>query len=279
MLTIINLPPELFAKFCTFLSPADLLSLSQVCRKFRGYLCAPNSSTTQQIWKESRLQFIPKEDMPPPEGMNEEKYVLLLMTERGCQICKKNKECKIYWEFEVRCCKSCFTVNTISKDIIKTKYSQEFLDIIPYRHHVGFFDNEILYWEKQIDLIYSKYCNLPKENLQSWLNDRKHIFNSIMEYSKQRISKDKADTPYVPSLNFWPPISMLEPVELPSLSFIPQFIPIRRNNTSIQSPDEPKRNQFIKSEKKKSTIKFHDNYTSSHMKGKNFKNKFVHRYG
>ncbi|PKC62671.1 hypothetical protein RhiirA1_443777 [Rhizophagus irregularis] len=108
------IPPEIFAKFCTFLSPNDLFNLSQVCRKFRGYLYAPNSFSTQQIWKISRLQFMPKEDMPPPEGMSEEKYVRLLITERGCQICKKTKECKIYWEFEVRCCEKCFLKKTSS---------------------------------------------------------------------------------------------------------------------------------------------------------------------
>ena len=110
---ITRLPPELFAKFCTFLSPADLFTLSQVCRKFRGYLFAPNSFCTQQIWKESRLQFMPEEDMPPPEGMCEEKYIELLMTERGCQICKRNKKCKIFWQFEVRSCKKCFFMKSI----------------------------------------------------------------------------------------------------------------------------------------------------------------------
>jgi hypothetical protein len=108
-----NLSSELFVEICSFLSPADLFTLSQVCRKFRGYLFAPNSSTTQQIWKESRLQFMP-EDMPPPEGMSEEKYVELLMTEWGCQICKQVKECEIYWELEVRCCDECFSKKTIS---------------------------------------------------------------------------------------------------------------------------------------------------------------------
>ena len=111
--SIIKFPPEIFAKFCIFLPPGDLFTLSQVCRKFRGYLCASDSSTTQQIWKESRLQFMPTEDMPPPEGMGEGKYVELLMTERGCQICKRNKECEIYWEFEVRCCRGCFLKKTI----------------------------------------------------------------------------------------------------------------------------------------------------------------------
>src|SRR3954471_12930195 len=95
-----NISPELFIEICSFLPPADLFTLSQVCRKFRGYLCAPNSFSTQKIWKESRLQFMLKEDMPPPEGMSEEKYVVLLMTERGCQICNRSKKCRIYWEFE-----------------------------------------------------------------------------------------------------------------------------------------------------------------------------------
>src|SRR6266496_2360068 len=113
MISVISLPSELFAEFCTFLPPADLLSLSQVCRKFRGYLCAPNSLTTQQIWKESRLKFTPKEDMPPPEGMSEEKYAELLITERGCQICKRSKKCEIYWEFAIRCCEKCHSNKTI----------------------------------------------------------------------------------------------------------------------------------------------------------------------
>src|SRR5688572_15779987 len=92
-LLIVNLPVELFIEICLFLPPVDLLTLSQVCRKFRGYLCAPNSYSTQQIWKRSRLQFLPGEDIPPPEGMSEEKYVELLMKSRGCQVCRRSKEC------------------------------------------------------------------------------------------------------------------------------------------------------------------------------------------
>src|SRR5581483_7529357 len=101
-----NVPIELFAIFCSFLTPTDLFTLSQTCRKFRGYLFAPNCSSTQQIWKESRLQFMQSEILPPPKGMSEEKYVELLLKERGCQICKCKKLCKIYWEFEIRCCES-----------------------------------------------------------------------------------------------------------------------------------------------------------------------------
>ena len=45
--------------------------------------------------------------------MSEEKYVELLIKERGCEICKRNKECKIYWEFEVRSCDKCFLNKTV----------------------------------------------------------------------------------------------------------------------------------------------------------------------
>ena|ERR1700722_9361964 len=113
-LLITNLPPELFIKLCILLPPADLCTLSQVCRKFRNYLCAPNSSTTQQIWKDSRLKFMPKETLPPPEGMTEKTYVELLMTDRGCQICKRVKECNIYWGIEVRCCRDCLLKNSLT---------------------------------------------------------------------------------------------------------------------------------------------------------------------
>ena len=112
--SITKFPVELFIEICWFLPPDDLFSLSQVCRKFRGYLCTENSSQTQLIWKNSRLQFIPERRKSPPEGMNEKKYVELLMENRGCQICKRSKKCKIYWVFEVRCCEACFVTKAIA---------------------------------------------------------------------------------------------------------------------------------------------------------------------
>ncbi|CAB5215958.1 uncharacterized protein OCT59_013992 [Rhizophagus irregularis] len=196
------IPPEIFAKFCTFLSPNDLFNLSQVCRKFRGYLYAPNSFSTQQIWKISRLQFMPKEDMPPPEGMSEEKYVRLLITERGCQICKKTKECKIYWEFEVRCCEKCFLKKTSS--------------IMPcVRVH------KLHYWKEQIDFVYSQYCGLSRENLQTWLEYRKHMLDSLMKYVEQRESKEanfrhEFEVDHSNILNFFSSLSQPLPSDPPS---------------------------------------------------------------
>ena len=108
-----RLPPETFIKICSFLPPSDLLSLSQVCCQFHGYLHAPDSSATQQVWKESRLQFMPSEKSPPPKGMSEEKYVELLLKARGCQICKRNKKRKIHLEFAIRCYEKCHYYKTV----------------------------------------------------------------------------------------------------------------------------------------------------------------------
>jgi hypothetical protein len=110
---IISLPPELFIIICSFLPPNDLYSLSKVCRKFHEYLSTSNSSTTQQIWKESRLKFMPNETMPPPEGMIEKRYVELLMINLGCQICKQNK-CELCWGLEIRCCEECLLNNCVT---------------------------------------------------------------------------------------------------------------------------------------------------------------------
>ncbi|CAG8747967.1 8272_t:CDS:2, partial [Funneliformis mosseae] len=125
---ITKLPPELFAEFCAYLSPNDLFILSKVCRKFYSYLSAPNSFTTQQIWKISRLKFMTCDWMPPPNGMSEKCYVELLITERGCQICKIKKQCKIYWEFGVRCCSGCF----IKKTVMIEAYTAWFKSILNY---------------------------------------------------------------------------------------------------------------------------------------------------
>ncbi|RIA99424.1 hypothetical protein C1645_857132 [Glomus cerebriforme] len=330
-----NIPPELFIDICSFLPPADLLSLSQVCRKFHGYLRAPNSLATQQIWKESRLQFIPNEDLPPPEGMSEEKYVELLMMERGCQICKRNKKCKIHWVFAVRCCKQCFsnkatcwyTLNLINCPL-------EFVDVMPYTYNAGYGTCKRYYWIEQIDHAYSQYYSLSKKMKKSWLNDKKHIFVSLMEYSMKRdVLKEKIyffsyfyfryacrhlnyyhssflrpySPPSIPPSLLYPPLSrhlgknvnVFQLVKFPrsystlsgnlkknkpkvdDISQLIQFHIKRLENELHQSIFNVgvrlTNNNLIKIQKQKSKSEFYNKFNTK--KGKNSKNKFVHKYG
>ncbi|CAB4467562.1 hypothetical protein RhiirA5_501494 [Rhizophagus irregularis] len=201
---IISLPPEIFIIICSFLPPNDLCSLSQVCFKFHEYLCTSNSSTTQQIWKESRLKFMPKETMPPPEGMIEKKYVELLIIERGCQICKRKTECNIYWGLEVRCCEKCLIKNCITQDkLYMKKFPREFIDILPY----SYFNCEYYYWKKQLDITYPQYCNLLEENKQCWLDDKKRSLDSKKKYFDQRKKTKQKNNPRNSPIRISPPFT------------------------------------------------------------------------
>ncbi|CAG8706863.1 3777_t:CDS:2, partial [Racocetra fulgida] len=66
----ITIPPEIFIKICEHLPPFDLLSLTGVCKRFRGFLCSPESLITQDIWRTSRICFLPGLQLPPPDGMH-----------------------------------------------------------------------------------------------------------------------------------------------------------------------------------------------------------------
>ncbi|GBC02115.1 hypothetical protein RclHR1_04460005 [Rhizophagus clarus] len=270
MLTIQNVPPEIFVKFCIFLTPEDLFTLSQVCRRFRGYLFAQNSFVTQQIWKDSRLQFMPQESMAPPEGMSEEKYVALLMTERGCQICKQI-ECKIYWEFEIRCCENCFSKKTSSLFalVIENKYPYNFLSIMPCvrvnnKYLYRFFRltpyvrvRKLYYWKEQVDFAYSQYCRLSGKNLQSWLGYRKQILDSSMKFIENREFKGAKfkhafhdfEEEHSNILNFFNSLPQPPPSDLPSYPL--RLRPKKRvhrlltiNNNEETNSDEEVKNDF-----------------------------------
>ncbi|CAI2175637.1 9471_t:CDS:2, partial [Funneliformis geosporum] len=138
-----------------------------------------------QISKKSRLQFLPN-DKFPPKGMNEKRYIELLMGQ-GCQICMFSKNCKVFWEFGIRCCLNCFKDKTLKVDLIKSylsQYPHEILDIIPY-----FKGLEMkYYWMGQLSFeLYQYLLSFSKNdltNLHYWLDYKKNMFDSVMEYAE-----------------------------------------------------------------------------------------------
>ncbi|CAJ0882911.1 6456_t:CDS:2 [Entrophospora sp. SA101] len=86
-----NIPPEIFIKICEYLPPADLLRLTGVCKRFHNFLCSPESPITQDIWRISRIQFLPGLQLPPPKGMYEEEYVRFGNLLAKCQYCYTRK--------------------------------------------------------------------------------------------------------------------------------------------------------------------------------------------
>ncbi|CAG8823134.1 21023_t:CDS:2, partial [Dentiscutata erythropus] len=163
-------PPEIFINICQDLPPADLLSLARVCKKFYGYLSSTYSTTTQEIWRNSRIKFIPQIEMSPPEGMDERQYAKLLF-ERGCQFCGKSRVRRVYWAFLVRCYqirRDLLSQNSIPDDILSglthtTSYYKWGWDRSPKNRPAN------LYWIEDVHKSYSEYIQLPIEARKAWL--------------------------------------------------------------------------------------------------------------
>ncbi|GES92461.1 hypothetical protein GLOIN_2v1764032 [Rhizophagus clarus] len=146
---------------------------------------------------------MPEETLPPPEGMIEKKYVELLMIDRSCQICKRNTKCNIYWGLEVRCCERCLLNNCVTRGkLYMEKYPREFINIMPY----SYFNCEYHYWKKQLNITYSQYCNLSEENRQCWLDNKKRMLDSKINYYKQRKGEKSKNNPRNP-IHISPPFT------------------------------------------------------------------------
>ncbi|CAG8522973.1 26907_t:CDS:2 [Dentiscutata erythropus] len=177
----------MFINICQYLPPKDLLSLAQVCKLFNRYLCSENSTTTQEIWRTSRIEFLPFLQMPPPECMNERQYVKLVL-ERGCQFCKKPKIRKVYFEFLVRCCEDCLKSRTIRQDQIEDIMPEfpNFYEIISGLPFIPSWsrrdwdsDTEknpsSLYWKADVIETIAEYKSIPDDPptlREDWLKQR-----------------------------------------------------------------------------------------------------------
>src|SRR4051812_27833079 len=86
--------PEVFINICNYLHPTDLLSVARVCRRFYDYLRCEISSSTELIWRQSRINFLPWYQVPPPAVISEQFYVRLLV-QKACQMCGNKKKGEI----------------------------------------------------------------------------------------------------------------------------------------------------------------------------------------
>nr|CAG8441887.1 1692_t:CDS:2 [Entrophospora candida] len=126
--------------------------------EFRRWLLAVSNFGTEQIWKFSRTTYLP--NLPAaPKGLPEQCYVFLHLIELGCQFCGKGRidqngdmpseqPAKIYWEFKVRCCRSCFFNRTISRGQLKEegRLNREALVGLPFYSQAS---RPKLYWRSQ----------------------------------------------------------------------------------------------------------------------------------
>ncbi|CAG8614855.1 21976_t:CDS:2 [Cetraspora pellucida] len=173
----ITIPPEIFIKICEHLPPSDLLSLTGVCKRFRGFLCSPESLLTQDIWRTSRIWFLPGLQLPPPDGMYEEEYIRFACLLTRCQYCTSQKMVKVYWQFQVRCCQECLLKYTTP--IIKDHNwmtDNVFTGLVYVRHN-----NQILFWTSDLKASYREFEVISGNNYLKWVADRKEKRIRIMD--------------------------------------------------------------------------------------------------
>ncbi|CAG8686334.1 1701_t:CDS:2 [Ambispora leptoticha] len=171
--SILTIPPEIFAEISINLSPIDLISLSQVCNHLRSLLCSTSSQTTQAIWRASRLLFMPRLQMAPPDGMDEKSYIELNMLERGCQFCgHPDDTVKVIWVFRVRTCGVCLDGRTARYfDLaVKEDIPDHILAILPYTGNHA----DRLYWRDNVISAMQEYEKLTtEEDRHNWLVKKK----------------------------------------------------------------------------------------------------------
>jgi hypothetical protein len=105
--------PEIFTKICEHLTPIDIFKLSNVCKPYRNFLCT-SSPISQHIWRTSRMKFLTYPKLPPPQGMDEKKYIKITNYDKSCEFCGNCEpgSSRLYWEFRVRCCDNCLLKRT-----------------------------------------------------------------------------------------------------------------------------------------------------------------------
>ncbi|CAI2199164.1 8053_t:CDS:1, partial [Funneliformis geosporum] len=111
---VTSVSSEIFAKICEHLTPIDIFKLSAVCKQYRNFCCTPLSATSQNIWRNSRTKFLTYPELPPPQGMEEEKYIRITNFDKSCEFCgnRDHESSRLYWEFRVRCCDKCLLERT-----------------------------------------------------------------------------------------------------------------------------------------------------------------------
>ncbi|CAG8665190.1 9939_t:CDS:2 [Funneliformis mosseae] len=188
-----KIPTEIIIEICLHLTPNDLYSLSSVCRKYRSLLWS-TTTTTQDIWRLSRLSFVPNLTLPPPflhtynkeplKRMSEQQYIWLMTLCEKCHFCDQtNKmELTMYWEGKFYSCVKCLTKRVISGETLKSKWKVPEKLLQCLQELPKSFD--IICWQPQTFLI-SEVINLLKEYDQL----KKHERNDWIEKKKREIER------------------------------------------------------------------------------------------
>ncbi|CAG8560227.1 17453_t:CDS:2 [Funneliformis caledonium] len=179
---VTSVPPEIFAKICDYLTPIDIFKLSTVCLQYRNFLCTPCSVISQNIWRNSRTKFLTYPELPPPQGMEEEKYIRITNFDKSCEFCgnRDPESSRLYWEFRLE--KSA----DIQIEIIET------LPCVWIRGGAFAVPVHRYYWIDDVKSISKEYSSLKGKDYSSWLLKKKEQHKKYMaEVSRYYLEDQK----------------------------------------------------------------------------------------
>ncbi|CAG8445593.1 6495_t:CDS:2 [Ambispora gerdemannii] len=186
----LTIPPEIFAVICAYLPPAELFTLSRVCRRFRGFLWSTTSAVTESIWRISRTTFLRYPNMAPPTGLAELEYLRLVM-EKGCMFCDKEDGLTIYWEFQTRCCIGCLEKITVrdyhlSSKLKRMNIPQDIIFGLPYllRCNTPKYNGKI-YLQADIKRVHDEYLVAP--NKGTWVTQKNAEVLAFLQDARERV--------------------------------------------------------------------------------------------
>jgi hypothetical protein len=183
--------------------------------------------------------------------------------------------------------------------LVNVNCPKEFIDVMPYTH-VGFIVCCKYYWIEQVDYAYYQYYGLSKSEKEIWLKNKKRVFNSLMNYVRERQLREYREKSFRnwfffphncdgesyllderPTSTPSPPLFRFFPKDLPKLiQYHIQRLEIEssleHDNENSNDRKNDKNVNFAKTRKrdKKELLNKFNN-----MKGKNFRNKFSYKYG
>ncbi|RIA96040.1 hypothetical protein C1645_755859 [Glomus cerebriforme] len=186
-----TLPFEILIEIFGYLHPKDLYSLSLVCKRYRTLLWSKTSTTTQDIWRISRVRHILYPTFGPPEKMSEQQYNFFLAVVDSCQFCGEccRDKLTMHWEFRIFCCDECLLKRCISRSSLMNewKVSEELLAclqqvITPPK------SKQKLYLVSDIIKTLSEYYEIEDEIQQlNWIHEKQlYVDNMIREHKKYK---------------------------------------------------------------------------------------------
>ncbi|GET01656.1 hypothetical protein GLOIN_2v1540875 [Rhizophagus clarus] len=145
------------------------------------------------------MKFLPYTKLPPPQGMDEKKYIKMLIYDKSCEFCGNSdpRSSKLYWEFRVRCCDECLLKRTKTFEDLKEpgEIPVEVIETLPcvwIRGGAFAVPVHRYYWIDDIKSTTKEYYSLLKgKDRKNWLLKRKEHHKKYMAEVSQYYLEDQ----------------------------------------------------------------------------------------